>query len=105
MADRLAVDDDELKHFMRLLNTSSDSLKGLRRALTDATVSGLGTDDLDAACEDFQADWKYGTERIGEQTESLAKIVGQSKDSYREVDRALEAALREGARRTGGAVR
>ncbi|MFF0226111.1 hypothetical protein [Streptomyces sp. NPDC004629] len=105
MADRLAVDDDELKHFMRLLNKSSDSLKGLRRALADATVSGLGTDDLDSACEDFQADWKYGTERIGEQTESLARIIGESKDSYREVDRALEAALRKGAHGTGGAVR
>ncbi|MER6527878.1 hypothetical protein [Streptomyces sp. NPDC001508] len=105
MADRLAVDDDELKHFMRLLNKSSDSLKGLRRALADATVSGLGTDDLDSACEDFQAAWKYGTERIGEQTESLARIIGESKDSYREVDRALEAALRKGARGTGGAVR
>ncbi|MFJ8791207.1 hypothetical protein [Streptomyces sp. NPDC102462] len=105
MADRLAVDDDELKHFMRLLNKSSDALKGLRRALADATVSGLGTDDLDAACEDFQAEWKYGTERIGEQTESLARIIGASKDGYREVDRALEAALRKGARGTDRAVR
>ncbi|MFF4400110.1 hypothetical protein [Streptomyces sp. NPDC001480] len=96
MADRLAVDDDELKHFMKLLNKSSDSLKGLRKALGDATVSGLGTDDLDSACEDFQEDWKYGTEQIGEQTENLAEIIGQSKDSYREVDKALEEALKKG---------
>lgn len=105
MAERLAVDDDELKHFIRLLNKSSDSLKGLRKALGDATVTGLGTDDLDSACEDFQEDWKYGTEQIGEQTENLAKIIGQSKDSYQEVDKALEEALEKGKHRKHGSGR
>ncbi|MGW0474022.1 hypothetical protein [Streptomyces coeruleorubidus] len=95
MADRLAVDGGELDHFMKLLKKSSDSLKGLRKALSDATVTGLGTDDLDSACEDFQEDWKYGTEEIGKQTEDLAKIIGQSKDSYEEVDKALEEALKK----------
>ncbi|MEU3334037.1 hypothetical protein [Streptomyces sp. NPDC006668] len=95
MADRLAVDGDELAHFMMLLNKSSTSLKGLRKALSDATVTGLGTDDLDSACEDFQDDWKYGAEEIGKQTQDLAKIIGQSKTSYAEVDKALEEALRK----------
>ncbi|WP_327429123.1 hypothetical protein [Streptomyces sp. NBC_01236] len=95
MAERLAVDGDELAHFMKLLRKSTDSLKGLRKALEDATVTGLGTDDLDTACEDFQDDWKYGTDQIGEQTEDLAKIIGKSRDSYREVDKALEEALQK----------
>ena len=95
MAERLAVDGDELEHFMMRLNQSTDSLKGLRKALSDATVTGLGTDDLDSACEAFQDDWKYGAEEVGQQTEDLAKIVGQSKDSYREVDKALEEALKK----------
>jgi len=94
VADRLAVDDDELAHFMKLLKKSSTSLKDLRKALSDANVSGLGTDDLDSACQGFQEDWKYGTEQIGEQTEDLSKIIGQSRDSYNEVDKALEAALK-----------
>ncbi|MGW0913934.1 hypothetical protein ACWD1Z_19615 [Streptomyces sp. NPDC002784] len=95
MADRLAVDGGELAQFMQLLKDSSSSLKGLRKALSDATVTGLGTDDLDSACEDFQGDWKYGTEEIGKQTEDLAKIIGQSKQSYEEVDKALEEALKK----------
>ncbi|WP_406330424.1 hypothetical protein [Streptomyces sp. NBC_00203] len=95
MAERLVVDGDELAHFMKLLRKSTDSLKGLRKALEDATVTGLGTDDLDTACEDFQDDWKYGTDQIGEQTEDLAKIIGKSRDSYREVDKALEEALQK----------
>ncbi|MGP3922309.1 hypothetical protein [Streptomyces sp. 8N616] len=72
MAERLAVDGDELGHFIKLLKKSTDSLKGLRKALSDATVTGLGTDNLDSACEDFQNDWKYGAEQIGEQTDERA---------------------------------
>lgn len=102
MAERLAVDGGELANFMKLLKKSSSSLKGLRKALSDATVTGLGTDDLDSACEDFQEDWKYGTEEIGSQTEDLAKIIGQSKDSYEEVDKALDEALKKAQKGKSG---
>ena len=95
MAERLAVDGDELGRFMKLLNRSTDSLKGVRKALSAATITGLGTDDLDSACEEFQEDWKYGSEEIGKQTEDLAEIIGKSRDSYREVDKALEEALKQ----------
>ncbi|MFB7243362.1 hypothetical protein CW362_12205 [Streptomyces populi] len=105
MAERLAVDGDELSHFMRMLRESTESLRGLRRALEDATVTGLGTDDLDCACEDFQDDWKYGADQIGEQTEDLAKIIEKSRDSYREVDEALERALGEAGNGGGGGTR
>ncbi|WP_371548851.1 hypothetical protein OG266_27150 [Streptomyces sp. NBC_00554] len=105
MADRLAVDGDELTHFMKMLRKSTDSLKGLHKALEDATVTGLGTDDLDRACEDFQDDWKYGADQIGEQTEDLAKIIGKSRDSYREVDKALEEALKKPSEGKSGGSR
>ncbi|MFJ6832191.1 hypothetical protein [Streptomyces sp. NPDC091209] len=105
MAERLAVDGDELSHFMRMLKASTESLKGLRRALEDAGVSGLGTDDLDGACEDFQDHWKYGADQIGEQTENLAKIIRKSRDSYREVDQALEQALKKAGNGRGGGTR
>ncbi|MEV6016237.1 hypothetical protein WJM95_12260 [Streptomyces sp. f51] len=105
MAERLAVDGDELSHFMKMLRASTESLRGLRRALQDATVTGLGTDDLDRACEDFQGDWKYGADRIGEQTEDLARIIGKSRDGYREVDRALEQALGKAGHGGGGGTR
>ncbi|MEV0847344.1 hypothetical protein AB0J21_15995 [Streptomyces sp. NPDC049954] len=103
MADRLAVDGDELDHFMKMLSKSADAMKGIRKALGGATVTGLGTDDLDGACEDFQGDWKYGAEQIGKQTEDLAKIIGQSRDSYREVDRALEENIKGGKGASGKA--
>ncbi|BCL30249.1 hypothetical protein ACFFS2_29455 [Streptomyces aurantiacus] len=95
MAERLAVDGDELGRFMQMLSKSTDSLRGVRKALSEATITGLGTDDLDSACEEFQEDWKYGSQEIGKQTEDLAEIIGKSRDSYREVDKALEAALKK----------
>ncbi|MEU6120687.1 hypothetical protein [Streptomyces sp. NPDC047123] len=101
MAEILKVDGTELDRFVRLLNRSNDALKGMRKALSQATVSGLGTDDLDGACEEFQDDWKYGTEQIGKQTEDLAKIIGKNKESYFEVDNALEEALRKSKERAG----
>ncbi|AZM50713.1 hypothetical protein DMB38_11775 [Streptomyces sp. WAC 06738] len=101
MADRLAVDGDELERFMRLLKRSVRSLEGVHKALRDSTISGLGTDDLDDACQDFQDDWKYGTGQIGEQVEELAEIVGDSKESYAEVDKALEENLAKSAQGGG----
>lgn len=98
MADRLAVDGDELERFMRLLKRSVQSLEGVHKALRDSTISGLGTDNLDGACEDFQDDWKYGTGQIGEQVDELAGIVADSKDSYAEVDKTLEENLTKAAR-------
>ncbi|MFB7928758.1 hypothetical protein ACFC4C_06580 [Streptomyces sp. NPDC056039] len=95
MAERLAVDGDELAHFMKMLRRSTSSLEGVRKALLDTNVTGLGTDDLDSACEHFQDEWRYGTEEIGKQTEDLADIIGKSKDSYFEVDKALEEALKK----------
>ncbi|CAL9451052.1 type VII secretion target [Streptomyces sp. Tu 3180] len=100
MAERLAVDGGELGRFMKSLRKSATSLRGVRKALADATVTGLGTDDLDEACQDFQEDWKHGAEEIGKQTEDLAEIIGKSRDGYLEVDRALEEALRQA--RDGG---
>ncbi|MEU1334577.1 hypothetical protein [Streptomyces sp. NPDC005865] len=106
MAERLRVDGTELDKFCRQLKRSNDALKGLHKALSGATVSGLGTDDLDSACEEFQEDWKYGTEQIGEQAEDLAKIIGDNKESYFEVDRALEEAMKKSRqkaeRKSGG---
>ncbi|GLW44774.1 hypothetical protein Stsp02_04360 [Streptomyces sp. NBRC 14336] len=99
MAERLVVDGDELTRFMGSLRKSVSSLNGVRKALLDSTVTGLGTDDLDCACEDFQEDWKYGAEEIGKQTQDLAEIIGKSRDSYLEVDEALEAALSKAGRK------
>ncbi|MFD3575092.1 hypothetical protein [Streptomyces sp. NPDC058644] len=93
MAEKLRVDAVELEGFMKLLDGSVTSLRGLRSALSGATVGGLGTDELDKACEEFQGDWKYGAEQIGEQTEDLSKIIEKNKDAFMEAEAALAKAM------------
>ncbi|MEV6758763.1 hypothetical protein [Streptomyces sp. NPDC051214] len=105
VAERLRLDAIELENFMKLLDGSVESLKGLRNALSGATVGGLGTDELDNACEDFQEDWKYGAEQIGEQAEELSGIIGQSKDAFNEVEDALVKALEKPGKTNDDMVR
>lgn len=93
MSKHLYVKDGELKDFMHTLKKAKNELKGVRKALGEATIGSLGTDDLDNACESFQSDWQYGAEQIGKQTEELWKILDKSQKNYDEVDRALEKAL------------
>jgi hypothetical protein len=92
---KLAVSDSELDGFMRSLKRSVQALEGVHKALRDSTAGGLGTADLDNACEDFQSARQFATRQIGEQAQRLADIVGKSKESYAQVDKSLEDALAE----------
>ncbi|MEU2771914.1 hypothetical protein ABZ646_03075 [Streptomyces sp. NPDC007162] len=102
MADRLKVDGTELDRFFKDLRKARESFTAVRKALHDQGVEGLGTDDLDKACDRFQEDWRHGAEEIAEQIGELADITRKAKDDFHEVDVALERALAK-TRRKGGA--
>ncbi|MEU5093324.1 hypothetical protein [Streptomyces sp. NPDC020996] len=101
MAERLRVDGTELERFFKDLKKAKNSFVALQKVLHDSGVSGLGTDDLDKACDGFQKDWHYGAKEIAEQIEELTDITKKARNDFREVDIALEKAL-EKARRKGG---
>ncbi|MEU5312037.1 hypothetical protein [Streptomyces sp. NPDC021562] len=101
MADRLKVDGTELDRFFKDLKKAQESFTALRKVLHDPGVEGLGTDDLDRACDRFQQDWRHGAEEIAEQIGELTDITRKAKDDFHEVDVALERALAQ-ARRKGG---
>jgi hypothetical protein len=101
MAERLVVDGDELTRFRRSLRGSVTSLGHTKKSLHRATAAGLGTGDLDGACDAFQSDWHYGTGRIGQQVRELSGIAEKGEKSYAEVDKALEQTLRGGAHAGG----
>ncbi|MEU2424473.1 hypothetical protein ABZ619_26230 [Streptomyces sp. NPDC007851] len=102
MADRLKVDDTELDRFFKDLKKAQESFSALRRVLRDTGTSGLGTDELDRACDRFQEDWQYGAKEIAEQIGELTDITKKAKDDFHEVDVALERALEEARRKGGG---
>ncbi|MDH6220215.1 hypothetical protein [Streptomyces pseudovenezuelae] len=101
VADRLVVDGTELDRFFKDLRKARDSFTALQRALHDSGVDGLGTDDLDKACDEFQKDWHYGAKEIAGQIEELTDLTKKAKDDFHEVDVALEKAL-EKVRHKGG---
>ncbi|MCI3246055.1 hypothetical protein [Streptomyces spinosisporus] len=99
MAERLKVDGTELDKFFKDLTKAKNSFVALQKALRDSSIEGLGTDDLDEACDQFQEDWHYGTKEIAEQIEKLTDITQQAKNDFHEVDVALEKALQKAMRK------
>ncbi|MFG2954626.1 hypothetical protein ACGF5O_12950 [Streptomyces sp. NPDC048291] len=102
MADRLKIDGTELDRFFRDLKKAQESFTALREALRAPGADGLGTDDLDRACDRFQEEWHYGAKEIAEQIGELTDITKKAKDDFHEVDVALEKALEKTRSRGGG---
>ncbi|MFJ9345980.1 hypothetical protein [Streptomyces sp. NPDC101237] len=100
MAERLKVDGTELGRLFNDLKRAQESFTALRRALRVPGVGGLGTDDLDKACDRFQEDWRYGAEEIAEQIGQLTDITKKARDDFHEVDVALERALEKARRKS-----
>ncbi|MBA2944943.1 type VII secretion target [Streptomyces himalayensis] len=86
MGDRFSVDTGELGRFNKTLNEAKAALDEVRKSMQDVSAGGIGTKDLDAACNDFQEHWKYGSEQIAGQTGKLAEAVGKSKANYEETE-------------------
>ncbi|MEU9347261.1 hypothetical protein AB0D74_39275 [Streptomyces sp. NPDC048278] len=102
MADRLKIDGTELDRFFRDLKKAQESFTALQEALRAPGADGLGTDDLDRACDRFQEEWHYGAKEIAEQIGELTDITQKAKDDFREVDVALEKALEKARSRGAG---
>ncbi|MER5791064.1 hypothetical protein [Streptomyces sp. NPDC001980] len=102
MADRLKIDSTELDRFFRDLKKAQESFTGLQKALCAPGADGLGTDDLDKACDRFQEEWRYGAKEIAEQIGELTDLTKKAKDDFHEVDVALEKALEKARSRGGG---
>ncbi|MFD3583976.1 hypothetical protein [Streptomyces sp. NPDC058683] len=101
MAERLKVDGTELDKFFRDLKRAQESFTALQKVLHDPGVNGLGTDDLDKACDRFQGDWHYGAKEIAGQIGELTDITKKARDDFHEVDVALEKALEKARRKSG----
>jgi Excreted virulence factor EspC, type VII ESX diderm len=104
MGDRFSVDTGELGQFMRTLTEAHEALESVRKNMRDTTSGGIGTKDLDDACDEFQEHWKYGSEQIAEQTGKLKEAVGQTKANYEEVETALGAVFKKTGGPRGGTV-
>ncbi|MGP2440143.1 hypothetical protein [Streptomyces sp. JW3] len=60
----------------------------------------IGTARLDEACDTFQEEWKYGSDKIKELIDSVKDGVESNKKGYEEVEDALEKAFQQIAAQT-----
>lgn len=102
MGDHFKVEVHDLESFQRTLKQAHDSLEEVRKRLSDVTAGGVGTKELDEACNDFQEHWSYGSEQISEQTKKLKEAVGKTAENYKEVETALQEAFAKAGSKAGG---
>uniref|UniRef100_A0AAU2JYZ2 Uncharacterized protein n=1 Tax=Streptomyces sp. NBC_00049 TaxID=2903617 RepID=A0AAU2JYZ2_9ACTN len=89
----LQVDIDQLTRLTRALDASLVSLREARNALDHVRADQLGTADLDAACDGFQARWGYGTKQLTKRVKAVREGVDRSAAEYAELEEAIRAAF------------
>lgn len=95
MGDQFKTDIDQLKQFLTNLEKCVDELNEARSALDHVRADQIGTPRLDEACDKFQDEWKYGSEKTKELIDDVKNGVKANTKGYEEVEEALEKALKQ----------
>ncbi|GCD35207.1 hypothetical protein OEIGOIKO_02950 [Streptomyces chrestomyceticus JCM 4735] len=103
MGDHFATDTDQLGAFLKTLEGCVRELNEARSALAHVRSDQIGTQRLDGACDGFQERWKYGSEQTKKMIDAISEGVKSNKKGYEEVEKALEAALKDITRKATSA--
>lgn len=95
MGDHFKTDIGQLDQFLTNLERCVDELNEARSALDHVRADQIGTARLDEACDKFQEEWKYGSDKTKEMIDAVKEGVKSNKKGYEEVEEALEKALRQ----------
>lgn len=95
MGEHFATDTDQLGAFLKTLEDCVRELNEARSALSHVRADQIGTGRLDEACDGFQDRWKYGSEQTKKMIDAISEGVKSNKKGYEEVEKALEATLKE----------
>lgn len=95
MGDHFKTDIGQLEQFLTSLERCVDGLNEARTALDHVRADQIGTSRLDEACDKFQDEWKYGSEKTKELIDQIKEGVKANKRGYEEVEEALEKALKQ----------
>ncbi|MER6016327.1 hypothetical protein [Streptomyces bluensis] len=95
MGDHFKTDIGQLQQFLTSLERCVDELNEARSALDHVRADQIGTARLDEACDKFQDEWKYGSDKTKEMIDAIKKGVESNKKGYEEVEEALEKALKQ----------
>ncbi|WP_328438223.1 hypothetical protein OHA71_15635 [Streptomyces sp. NBC_00444] len=95
MGDHFKTDIGQLEQFLTNLERCVDELNEARSALDHVRADQIGTARLDEACDKFQQEWKYGSDKTKEMIDAIKEGVKSNKKGYEEVEEALEKALKQ----------
>ncbi|MFJ8633240.1 hypothetical protein [Streptomyces sp. NPDC093568] len=95
MGDHFKTDIGQLEQFLSNLERCVDELNEARTALDHVRADQIGTARLDEACDKFQQEWKYGSDKTKEMIDAIKEGVQANKKGYQEVEEALEKALKQ----------
>jgi chromosome segregation ATPase len=95
MGDHFKTDIGQLEQFLTNLERCVDELNEARSALDHVRADQIGTARLDEACDKFQDEWKYGSDKTKEMIDAIKEGVKSNKKGYEEVEGALEKALKQ----------
>ncbi|MEU1851834.1 hypothetical protein ABZ499_21805 [Streptomyces sp. NPDC019990] len=95
MGDHFKTDIGQLEQFLTSLERCVDELNEARSALDHVRADQIGTARLDEACDKFQDEWKYGSEKTKKMIDAIKEGLKSNKKGYEEVEEALEKALKQ----------
>ena len=88
-----SVDVAALEGMARGLRDSSGRLRGVAGRLDAADARQLGGAELDAACAEFAAQWKYGLGQLSKLAGGIAERVDGAATVYRHNEDAVRQAM------------
>ncbi|MFJ9589852.1 hypothetical protein [Streptomyces acidicola] len=95
MGEHFKTDIGQLQQFLTSLERCVDELNEARSALDHVRADQIGTARLDEACDKFQDEWKYGSDKTKDMIDAIKEGVQSNKKGYEEVEEALEKALKQ----------
>lgn len=88
-----SVELDALTAVRERLAEAQERLGGALTALGEAAAGPLGTDDLDAACDEFRQSWSHGLGKLGECVEAVGAGIESTRARYAENETVVAASF------------
>lgn len=89
------VSIDGLTGLTKNLGRAKENIDGALKAMEDIGPDSIGPDDLDEACAEFRDDWQRGISKIGEAVDKITGALGKTRDTYAEIENALDEGFRK----------
>ncbi|WP_431965556.1 WXG100 family type VII secretion target [Actinacidiphila sp. bgisy160] len=76
------IDVDRMRDLVNKLDQADDRMRGVCERLKKVGPNGLGTDDLDDACDEFQSQWGDGIKRIADASKTMHDKLELTLEAY-----------------------